>query len=167
MGGCVLNTLKKPKPKDITMTSDEMKLILTKLDTLERAVLQLVAKGNGPVGTASPDTARPIVATAAELDGQWGDPLIRSRDPKSWTGDSMMGLKLSACPPEYLDLWAERADYFARQADEKGEKDNKGRPASYWKRKDAALARGWAARKRAGWTAPVATTESEWPESSF
>lgn len=147
------------------MNSEEMKLILTKLDTLERTLLQLLnAQTTQSAKTSATDTSRPALASEAEMDGQWGDPLIRSKDPKGWQGDSMMGLTLSACPPEYLDLWAERQDYFARQADERDEKDKKGRPASHWKRKDAALARGWAARKRAGWTPTPKTTESEWPD---
>lgn len=91
------------------------------------------------------------VADDATLDGQWGDPVVKARDPKDWTGESMIGKKLSECPPNYLDMVADRADYFALKNDEKGEKDAKGNPKSKWDRKNAALARGWARRLRSGW----------------
>ena len=94
------------------------------------------------------------VASDQDLDGTWGDPVIKARDPKDWTGESMIGQKFSACPVAYLDMLADRYDYFAAQNDEKGEKDAKGRPKSHWDRKNAALARGWAKRKREGWKAP-------------
>lgn len=96
----------------------------------------------------------PAAATAGELDSQYGDPIIEKKDPKDWTGDSMQGKRLSQCPPEYLDLWANREDFFAKKADEAQETDNKGRPKSFYNRRDAARARGWAARLRAGWTPP-------------
>lgn len=77
-----------------------------------------------------------------DLDGQHGNPEIKAKDPRDWTGDSMKGRRFSECPPEYLDLLAERYDYFAQQEqDEKKAKYN---------RLDAARARGWAQRIRGG-----------------
>lgn len=89
-------------------------------------------------------------ATASELDGQWGDPQIR-RDPPRWTGESFAGCKFSETTPEYLDSYADFQDWRAGKDDASGAKDAKGRPKSGWAIKDARLARGWAARLRAGW----------------
>lgn len=91
------------------------------------------------------------VADDATLDGQWGDPVVKARDPKDWMGETCVGKKFSECPVAYLDMVADRADYFAKKNDEAGNKDDKGRPKSHWDRKNAALARGWARRLRSGW----------------
>lgn len=87
-------------------------------------------------------------------DGPHGDPVIKAKDPRDWTGDSMQGRKMSECPPEYLEMLAERLDYFAsKEEDPKKQKYNV---------LDANRARAWAARKRNGWTAPaVAQSEGE------
>lgn len=85
---------------------------------------------------------RPREAPKAEdLDGPHGDPEVKAKDPRDWTGPSMTGRRFSQCPPTYLDLLADRYDYFASQ-----EADAK--KANY-NRRDAARARGWAARIRA------------------
>lgn len=108
----------------------------------------------------------PRVASDSDLDSQYGDPVIRMKDPRDWTGDSMMGLPFSECPPEYLDLWAERNDYFGKIADEEGTKANNGKPLSYYKYKDAARARGWAARKRNGWQPQPAEEAAAFPSDA-
>lgn len=78
-----------------------------------------------------------------DLDGTHGDPVVKAKDPRDWTGEPMKGRKFSECPPDYLDMVAERFDYFAsKEPDEKKAKYN---------RLDAARARGWAQRLRAGW----------------
>lgn len=62
----------------------------------------------------------------------------------------MTGRTFSECPPEYLDLLADRFDYFAgKEPDEK--------KAGY-NRLDARRARAWAARLRSGWNRPTADT---------
>ncbi len=80
-------------------------------------------------------------------DGPHGDPVIKAKCPRDWTGEPMTGRRFSACPPEYLDLLADRYDYFA------------GKEEDATKRRyndlDANRARGWAARLRAGWTSPT------------
>jgi hypothetical protein len=91
------------------------------------------------------------IASDADLDGKWGDPVVKARDPKDWTGETCIGKKFSECPVAYLEMMAERSDYFAAKNDELGAKDEKGRPKSHWDRKNAALARGWARRLRSGW----------------
>lgn len=92
--------------------------------------------------------APPEIASDKDLDSKYGDPEIRF-DPKDWTGDSCKGLRMSECPAEFLDMIAETFDYFARKAEDEHEHYN-GKPTAPLKRKDAARARGWARRVRAG-----------------
>jgi hypothetical protein len=83
-----------------------------------------------------------------DLDGPHGDPEVKAKDPRDWTGEPMKGRKFSECPADYLDMIAERFDYFAgKETDEKKAKYN---------RLDAARARGWAQRIRGGYV-PAAT----------
>jgi hypothetical protein len=108
-------------------------------------------------------------ASDRDLDGTHGDPVIKAKDPRDWTGPSMTGRKLSECPPDYLDLWADRMDWFASQADEKGETASNGKPVAVYKRLDAARARGWAERIRSGrhvQTTPVEPNVAWVPDSA-
>lgn len=89
------------------------------------------------------------VASDADLDGKYGDPELKFM-PRDWTGSSFKGSRFSECPAELLDMVAESYEYFAQQAEEKHEVTASGRPAAGYKRMDAARARGWAARIRAG-----------------
>lgn len=91
----------------------------------------------------------PSVASDSELDSQYGDPKVNF-NPRGWKGQSFKGRRYSQCPPEFLDALAEALDYFAGKADEKNEVTDKGKPVGDFKRKDAARARGWAARARKG-----------------
>lgn len=92
------------------------------------------------------------VASDADLDGKFGDPEIKAKDPRDWTGAPMLGKRFSECPAEYLELLAERFDYFVGKnaAGTEGEQ----KKARYQKL-DAARARGWAARIRAGKVKPA------------
>lgn len=99
-------------------------------------------------------SAAPAGAPSVDLDGPHGDPEVKAKDPRDWTGEPMKGRRFSECPPVYLDLLADRYEYFATQ-----EPDEKKRN---YNRLDAARARGWAARKRSGWTSPVAAAEPTW-----
>lgn len=119
--------------------------VLVSIDTTLKAILNAMR-------AAQPKE----VASDADLNGQYGDPLIRAKDPRDWTGPSMMGLTLSQCPPEYLDLWAERMDFFADDAERTGQVTTSGKPVAPYNRKDAARARGWAKRIRDGWKPPTA-----------
>jgi hypothetical protein len=93
----------------------------------------------------------PTVADDADLDGQYGNPVIQQKDPKDWKGDTMKDRRYSECPPEYLDLVASRLDYFAEVAEREGKVTSNGKPVAPFNRRDAARARGWAKRLRAGW----------------
>jgi hypothetical protein len=92
------------------------------------------------------------VASDSDLDSQYGDPTI-NKDPPRWTGESYVGCAMSSTSPEYLDNLASFNDWRAAKSDEKGEVDKNNRPKSFYAKKDAARARGWAKRLRAGWGA--------------
>lgn len=111
----------------------------------------------------------PAAATGerVDLDGPHGDPIVRAKDPRDWTGEPMKGRNFSQCPADYLDMIAERFDYFAsKEEDPKKAKYN---------RLDAARARGWAQRVRSGHvprTAPAGNdgdgfAEPDWEGSGF
>lgn len=97
--------------------------------------------------TTVTNSAIPRIAPDNDLDGKYGDPTIRAKDPRDWTGDSMLGRPMSECPPEYLEMVADRLDYFnSTETDEKKRK---------YQALDASRARGWAQRKRNGWQPPA------------
>lgn len=81
-------------------------------------------------------------AERVDLDGEHGNPVVKAKDPRDWTGEPMKGRRFSECPANYLDLIADRFDYFASQ-----EQDAK---KARYNRLDAARARGWAERVRNG-----------------
>lgn len=102
-------------------------------------------QGQSHAPSGMPDV--PAIASAADLDSKYGDPEVKAKSPRDWTGETQQGKRFSQCPAEYLDMVADRLDYFAgREEDPKKARYN---------RIDASRARGWAQRKRAGWTAPV------------
>jgi hypothetical protein len=109
-------------------------------------------------------------ATDRDLDGDYGDPIVKAKSPRDWTGEPMLGRKFSECPPEYLELVAERLDYFAERDEATNELASNGKPKAYYSRLDAARARGWAKRIREGkvpvQAAPAPTTWAEPPEDA-
>ena len=105
---------------------------------------------------ATASSAGPTIASDADLDGQYGNPIVKT-DPKKWRDagkENMKGRRFSECPPDYLDEVASFLDWSAGKADEKNETTAKGKPISGFKRADAARARGWAKRIREGKVAP-------------
>jgi hypothetical protein len=87
-----------------------------------------------------------------DLDGPYGDPVVKW-DPKfGWNGPSYVGSTFSQCPPEYLTALAKAFDAFAKKDKEAGKTftNKKGQtvPSYTYKEKDAALARGWAERNK-------------------
>src|SRR5262245_6364043 len=120
--------------------------------------------------------ARPAeIASDSDLDSQWGDPEIKQKDPRDWTGPTMKGRRFSQCSSEYLELLAKRLDFFADKAEAEGATTNSGKPVAPYNRRDAARARGWAKRIRDGWAPkngnghhaqPKGFADTyEWPES--
>jgi hypothetical protein len=97
-------------------------------------------------------------ASDAELDGKFGDPVIR-KDPPRWQGSSYEGRKYSATTPEYLDALAGFLEWKAAKNEEEGDVAR----AKFIgiDRRDAKLARGWARRLRSKGTTPVATPTGE------
>lgn len=122
----------------------EMRKQTALLDSIDRTAT-LVAMALTKLLEAFPknDAAAPSV----NLDGPHGDPVIKAKDPRDWTGEPMNGKRFSECPPAYLDMLADRYDYFAGKDDSTDEKRR-------YAKLDAARARAWAARLRSGWTPP-------------
>ena len=154
--------------------------LLKSIDASLKAILAGLKQGAAtaapvarqPVNPFSPQASTPAasnvprVASDADLDGQWGDPVVRAKSPRDWTGPNMMGKKFSECDPGYLDLVADRLDYFAGVNESSLEPDA-AKKARY-NRLDASRARGWAARLRAGYkpTHPAAV-DGEFGEVPF
>ena len=100
--------------------------------------------------------ATAAVADASDLDSQWGDPEVK-RDPPSWTkkgGPPVAPRAMSQGPADWLDAVASFYDWQAGKDDEtrKTYTNKKGEEVETapFKRRDAARARGWSARVRAG-----------------
>jgi len=100
-------------------------------------------------GSSAAPTA--AIANDADLDSQYGDPIIKAKDPRDWTGEPQKGKRFSQCPAEYLDQVADRLDFFAKKAEENNSLTAAGKPVAPFNRKDAARARGWAKRIRDGY----------------
>ena len=90
---------------------------------------------------------------AVNIDGPHGDPVVKAKDPKDWTGEPMKGKRFSECPPDYLEMVASRLDFFASK--------NTDMEKQKWELLDARRARAWAARLRNGWKAPVSERVDE------
>lgn len=142
--------------------SVEVLQVLRSIDTSLKELVSIArAKRGGGAAGAS-------VASDRDLDSKYGDPVVKF-DPRDWRGGSCKGLRFSECPADFLDLIAETFDYFAQKAERDNEKTDSGKPVADYKRKDAARARGWAARVRAGkvpQTAPAGSGgDGEWSGS--
>lgn len=142
------------EPPRTGATLDVLKSIDLSLRTLV-VIAQKKAEARVTQAVASKPKPEEKIASDRDLDSQYGDPIVKAKDPRDWTGEPMNGRKFSECPAEYLDMVAERLDYFAEQAEVTGELANNGKPAAGYKRLDAARARGWAARIRSGKHVPA------------
>jgi len=120
------------------------------LKSIDLSLRTLVVIAQGKAETrAKASLAAPgaTVASDADLDSQWGDQEIKAKDPRDWTGEPMSGRRFSECPAEYLDMVADRKDYFVSINAQGTEEEKK---KAKYDRLDAMRARGWAARIRAG-----------------
>lgn len=124
--------------------------LLRSIDATLKGILRALSASTGAA-----------IASDADLDGPHGDPAIKAKDPRDWSGPPMTGRRFSECPPEYLDLLADRFDYFAS-------KEEDAKKARY-NQLDASRARGWAQRIRSGRVPQPAgvISGSEWPEDGF
>lgn len=137
------------------MSESEILAVLKSIDESLKTLLDLhLVKG----GNAEPERGQ-RVASDADLDGKYGDPEVKAKDPRDWTGPTMRGKRFSECPPEYLDMVADRLDYFCSTNEGKTEEDQK---KLKYQRLDASRARGWAKRLRSGWKPSRTTAASGW-----
>lgn len=100
-------------------------------------------------------------AKPADIDGKYGDPVIRKDPPpKYWSGESFVGSPMSECSPAYLDALAKYKDACAIMNERSGDPAK----AKYigYDRTDAKRARAWAERLRAS----GATTAKAKPKSA-
>jgi hypothetical protein len=88
-----------------------------------------------------------LFASDADLDGQRGDPQVKFT-PRRFVGPDCKGRRLSQCPPEFLDSYAEALQYSSENP-----KPDRAQYAKYDKA-DAARCRSWARRLRSGWRPP-------------
>ena len=130
------------------LTNEELE---TRLKALEKDVAALKKPKPAAAAVAPAEPPASPTATNADLDGPHGDDPVR-RDPsaKYWEGESHVGDKLSACPVTYLDALVR---YKLACAYMSAKDPAKAKYAEYDAR-DAARAKGWAARLRAGWQPP-------------
>ena len=129
--------------------------ILESLKSIDQSLRTLVViaqkKAEARVTTAAAKPG-PTIASDSDLDGQYGDPEVKAKDPRDWTGEPMAGRRFSECPAEYLEMVADRKDYFVSQNPQATDEDKK---KAKYDRLDAARARGWAARIRSGKHVPA------------
>lgn len=146
----------------MAVTTDQMYDVFQSIDASLKALVThfgaLRVPINGHVPASKPAYDVPDIAPDRDLDGKWGNPAIRAKDPRDWTGDSQLGKPMSECPIAYLDLVAERLDYFAGN-----EPDDKKRKYNLL---DASRARGWAKRLREGWQPPPVDEASAFPSDA-
>jgi hypothetical protein len=112
---------------------------------------------------SSPRPAAPSAAGADDLDSTYGNFVVRKNPPR-WKGTPIDGKRLSECEPDALDALAGYLEWVAGKKAEEG----KEKYAAY-DRRDAARARGWAARLREGWSggASGATPGAEGADDDF
>ena len=133
-------------------------LILAELAVIKAKLDQLLAGGGAPRGAApaasNGQRSGGTVASDQDLDSEHGDPTIKfDPKPKYWDGASYEGYKFSEVQdPAYLDAMAKYLDacsYMAAKNAASGQDVAKNEKSAHFKAKDAARARGHAARLRA------------------
>lgn len=132
---------------------------LAALEARLAAVESRLANGGGAQASGS---GAPVVADDADLDSQFGDPIVK-KDPPRWIeegGESYAGCKMSECPSNYLRAVAGLFDWQAGKDEEQNKtyidkKTGKPRATAPFKRKDAARARGHALRNANKTAAPM------------
>ena len=152
------------------MVTEDTLAVLKSIDLSLRTLVVIAQKKAEARVTQGATKSVAAEATDRDLDGDYGNPVVKAKDPRDWTGETMNGKRFSECPAEYLELVADRLDYFAGQAEVTGELASNGKPVAGYKRLDAARARGWAKRIREGKVTRVepvaAATWAEPPEDA-
>lgn len=112
---------------------------------LERRVAELEATQRQLLARlASLEAATGLFADDKDLASSKGDPTVKFV-PRAWRGANMANRRYSQCSPEFLDVLA---GFLAWSADNPREGKEKYAAND---RRDAARARSWARRVRAGW----------------
>jgi hypothetical protein len=134
-------------------TSDEIRI----LKSLASGMLKAMGRG----APASNGAAMAGAADDSELDGKYGSPKVR-KDPKRWAGASYVGAEYSRCPSDYLQELAGYLDWCANKDAMRPDpkRHRNGTPYYEYDRKNAALARGWAARNAGKTFDPPAQAEA-------
>lgn len=102
-----------------------------------------------------PVLALVIPAPDSDLNSEWGNPTIR-KTPAKWSGEVVEGRQMSDLHPSTLRALAKHFASLADWHDREKHVDDKGRPKSFYSRKDAGRALGWALRLEArGGRAPA------------
>jgi hypothetical protein len=141
--------------------------VLTTLESIDRSLDALVGLARKAAGVTVGDGA-PVHAGDTELDQPDADEVVKM-NPRDWSGDDFKGTRMSLCPPAFLEQLALVYDYFAKKNDDQGLLDTQGRPKSFYDKRTARRARGWAARLRAtaGKEAPVRQEELGWSPKTW
>ncbi len=131
------------------MASEEFLIVLKSIDASLKEILALSRQRTSRAASTG-SGAGPLTANDKDLDSQYGDPEVRMKDPRDWTGPTMKGRKFSACPADYLEMYADKLDWMAGKSEDEKAMTKGNKPLAPYQRKDAARARGWAARIRSG-----------------
>ena len=123
---------------------DKLDLIIAKLDAMNNMMLSMHAAQSRAPTIAAPSA--PVVVSDADLDGPHGDPEVKF-PPKDWPGEDYAGRPLSRTSASFCERMANYWDWQAEKDAASG--DEKKMKYAPLKRKDAARARGWAARLKA------------------
>ncbi len=142
------------------MTMTDISKLQSTLDDAITRLARIEAMISKPSAQASAASASGEVASGRDLEGDYGDPIVK-RDPKRWTGPSEAGRRMSECSSAFLECLAEFTDWCAGQAESKNEMTSGNKPRAPYLRKDAARARGHAARNRGKPSAPAPAAEGD------
>lgn len=133
---------------------DDLRVALARITATEARLAAIEARlaGGAPAPSSGSSSSRGgEVASDRDLSGTYGDPEVKKNPPR-WEGQSWAGFKYSECPSDFLEEMASFHDWRADQAEQKSEtyKNKKGQdvPTAPLRRKDAAIARGWARRNQ-------------------
>ena len=99
-----------------------------------------------------------LFASDEDLEGPRGDPVVKFA-PRGWHGALQVGRRYSACEADFLEMLAESLAWSAGNP-----KAGKEKYAAY-DRADAARARSWARRVRAGWAPPGHDSSTAAPDA--
>lgn len=140
------------------------------LDAEERAILDeiltaVLALKQPPVSRPAGDDA--AVASDTELDGEWGDPVLKKSPPR-WKGRDLASKRYSQLTEEELDCvigfleWKRdknREEVAAAVKSGDAAAQAKAEKGVMYAVKDAARARGWLRRLKQGWKPPTVSDE--------